>query len=102
MELIIVEIPRNLLISHLVDPISNIPKWKARVDNYVASIFEFVDKYLARDGCILFFYDDNFHVWRDIKSYIENYNFKIHSKFVVVNKMHWTNLEFPMKKVNVF
>ncbi len=33
---------------------------------------------------------------------MENYNFKIHSKFVVVNKMHWTNLKFPMKKVNIF
>jgi hypothetical protein len=33
---------------------------------------------------------------------MEDYNFKIHSKFIVVNNMHNTNLEFPNKKVNFF
>ncbi len=48
-----------------------------------------------------FFYDEEFWVLRDIKSYLENYNFKIHSKFVVLKSMHRTNLEFPNKKVNL-
>ncbi len=60
----------------MLDLVSTIPKWNARVDNYVVSIFGFVDKYLARDGSILFFYDDD-RVWKEIKSYLENYNFKI-------------------------
>jgi hypothetical protein len=99
--LIIVEVPGNLPILHLFDVVSNIPKWNAKVDNYVASIFGFVDKYVVRDGCILLFYDDDFCVLKDIKSYLENYDLKIHSKFIVVNEMHRTNLEFPTKKVNV-
>ncbi len=90
-----------MFVLHLLDLLSNIPKWNAKVDNYVASIFRFANKYLARDGCILFFYYDDFRVLRDIKSYLENYNFKIYSKFIVVNKMHRTNLEFSTKKVNV-
>jgi hypothetical protein len=99
---IIVEIPINLFVLHVLDPISNIPKWNARVDNYVVSIFGFVNKYLARDGFVLLFYDDDFHVLRDIKSYLEDYNFKIHLKFDVVNGMHHTNLESLTKKVNLF
>lgn len=72
------------------------------MDNYVVSIFGFVNMYLARDGFVLLFYDDDFHVLRDIKSYLEDYNFKIHSKFAIVNSMHCTNLEFLAKKVNLF
>jgi hypothetical protein len=76
MDLIITEVPRNLHVSHVLDAILNIPKWNARVENYVVSIFGFAYKYLARNGFILLFYDDNFHIL--IKSYMENYNFKIH------------------------
>ncbi len=75
----------------MLDLVSTIPKWNVRVDNYVISIFGFVDKYLAWDSCVLFFYDDD-RVLKEIKSYLENYNFKIHSKFVIVNNMPCTNL----------
>ncbi len=68
----------------------------------VVSIFGFVDKYLAKNGSIFLFYDDDFRVLRDIKSYLEDYNFKIHSKFAIVNNLHRTSLEFPSKKVNLF
>jgi hypothetical protein len=100
--LIIAKVPRNLHVVHVLNPVSSIPKWNARVDNYIASIFRFAGKYIARDESIFFFYNDNFWVLRDIKSYLENYNFKIHSKFVVVNNMHCTNPKFPNKKVNLF
>jgi len=100
--LIIAKVPRNLHVVHVLNPVSSIPKWNARVDNYIASIFGFANKYIAKDESIFFFYNDNFWVLRDIKSYLENYNFKIHSKFVVVNNMHCTNSKFPNKKVNLF
>jgi hypothetical protein len=54
-DLIIVEVPRNLPILHVLDNVSTIPKWNAKVDNYVASIFGFANKYLVRDGCAFFF-----------------------------------------------
>jgi hypothetical protein len=59
MDLIIAKIPRNLPIPHVLDIASTIPKWNAKVDNYVASIFGFADKYLVRDGYVLFFHNDN-------------------------------------------
>ncbi len=93
MDLIIVEVPRNFPIPHVLDNVLIIPKWNAKVDNYVTSIFGFANKYLVRDGCVFFFYNDNFGVLKDIKSYMENYNFKIHYKFVVINNMHCTNIE---------
>lgn len=62
MDLIIVEVPQNLHVMHVLDPISSIPKWNVNVDNYIVSIFIFVDKYIAKDGSIFFFYDDNFQV----------------------------------------
>jgi hypothetical protein len=65
------------------------------------SIFGFANKYPARDGFVLFFYDDNFWVLRDIKSYLENYEFKIHSKFAIIKSMHHTSPKFLNKKVNI-
>jgi hypothetical protein len=102
MDLIIVEVLGNLPIMLVLDHVSNIPKWNVRVENYVVSIFGFVDKYLARIGSTLLFYDHDFHVLKDIKSYLEDYNFNIHLKFAVVNNLHRTSLEFPSKKVNLF
>ncbi len=98
-DFIIAEVPGNLPIPHVLDLVLTIPKWNAKVDNYVVSIFGFVDKYLARDGFVLFFYDDD-RVLKKIKSYLESYNFKIHLKFVVVNNIHRTNLKLLNKKVN--
>jgi hypothetical protein len=46
---------------------------------------------ILRGMVVLFSYNDNFMVLKDIKLYLENYNFKIHSKFVVINKMHQPN-----------
>ncbi len=63
--------------------------------------FWFCEQVYYKGGSILLFYDDHFRVLRDIKSYLEDYNFKIHSKFVVVNNMHRTNPKFPNKKVNL-
>jgi hypothetical protein len=69
-DVIIVENLGNLHVPHVLDHVSSIPKWNAKVDNYVVSIFNFVDKYLARDGSVLiFFYDDDFWVLKNIKSY---------------------------------
>ncbi len=86
----------------MLDLVSIIPKWNARIDNYVISIFSFVEKYLTRDGSIFFYYDDHFQILKGIKSYLKDYNLKIHSKFVVVNNMHNINIEFPNKKVIFF
>jgi hypothetical protein len=64
----------------MLDPTSIIPPWNAKVDNYVVLIFELAKKYMARNGFIFLFHDDDFNVLRDIKSYLDNYGFIIHSK----------------------
>jgi hypothetical protein len=58
-DFIIVKVLGNLPIPHVLDLVSTIPKWNARVDIYVVSIFGFVDKYFARDGSVLFFDNDD-------------------------------------------
>ncbi len=83
--LIIIEILGNLHVLYVLDLVSNIPKWNARVDNYVVPIFGFVGEYVTTNGYVHLFYDDNFWVLKDIKSYLKDYNFKIQLKFVVIN-----------------
>jgi hypothetical protein len=64
----------------VLDPASVIPPWNAKVGIYIVLIFELAKKYMASNGFIFLFHDDDFYVLRDIKSYLDNYGFLIHSK----------------------
>jgi hypothetical protein len=97
---IIAKVPRNSAISHVLDHVSNIPM-ECKSGQLCCIHFWFCGQVSYKGGFVLLFYDDDFWVLRDIKSYLRDYNFKFHSKFVVVNNMHRTNPEFPNKKVNL-
>jgi hypothetical protein len=72
------------------------------MNNYVVSIFGFANKYLDPNGCMLFFHDNDFWVLKDVKAYLEDYQFKIQSKWVIVNGFHWTSLESKSRKVTFY
>lgn len=86
--------------SYVLEPFL-VPQWNTRTNNYVVSIFGFVDKYLYPNGCMFLFHDDNFWVLKDVKAYLEDCQFNIHSKWAIVNSIHWTNLKSKSKKVTL-
>jgi hypothetical protein len=70
MDLVIGEVLGNLAILYVLDSALVIPPWNAKMDNYVVLIFELA-KYMARNGFIFLFHDDDFYVLRDISQNIE-------------------------------
>jgi hypothetical protein len=80
-------------------PLLEIPVWNMLVEDYVVSIFNFVDKFLTTNGVILFFHLNDLHVLREIRSYLDNYSFHIWMKWAIVNSLPLTNSEDPSMKV---
>ncbi len=48
-------------------------------------VFDFLDKFLASDGAVLFFHLNNLHVLKEVRSYLESYNFQIRMKWAIVS-----------------
>ncbi len=44
--LMLIDVPFNLLILHIFEPLSLILPWKKRVDNFIKSIVVFIDRFL--------------------------------------------------------
>ncbi len=60
-------------------------------------IFGFANKYLAKNGAIFIFHDDDPHILKEIKSFLENNGYEIHSKWVVINTLPWMSNEIKGK-----
>lgn len=54
---------------------------------------------MATDGVILLFHFALASICKEIKSYLESYNFQIHMKCAVVNFLPLTNSKDPSMKV---
>jgi hypothetical protein len=49
--------------------------WKKKVDEYIVKVFDFAQIFLAYDGAILLFHFDEFKVLKEVKFYLERYDF---------------------------
>ncbi len=90
---------KNLLIPLVSTIHSKIPFWNRKVDDYIASIFYFAEKFLAIDGAILLFHLDDLWILNEVRSYLESYRFQIWMKWAMVNSLPFTNSENPSIKV---
>ncbi len=63
-------------------------------------IFGFVNKYLHDNSVIVVFHDDDPHVLKEIKSYLETNGYEIHSRWVVINTLAQMNNELKGKLVS--
>jgi hypothetical protein len=93
----LIEVLGNLPISHLLDPLYSIPKWNARVENYVVSIFWFADLYLARDGCLVFL---QWQLHGSKRHQVVSRKLQLQNSFKVCSDQQNASTKFPVKKVN--
>jgi hypothetical protein len=74
--LFIVEVPLNLLVPLIsIPPLC--PSWNHHVNNYVYEIFGFANKYMEKNGAILIFHDDNPHILKEIKLFLNTNGYEI-------------------------
>jgi hypothetical protein len=69
--------PSNPHVSHVSNTPSIIPHWNMNDDNYVYSMFVFLNKFLDPNSCMVLFHKYKPSVVRKIKLFLENNNFKI-------------------------
>ncbi len=93
--LVFVNIPRNLLVPLVFTIPSKIPIWNKQVDDYIISIFNFVEKFLTTNGVVLLFHLNDLQVVKEIRSYLGSYKFQIHMKQAIVNSFPFTSTENP-------
>jgi hypothetical protein len=86
-QLINVDVLENLLVPFISKNPSNILACIQKVDEYIATVFDFTKKFLAFNGDVLLFHLDDLKVLKEVKSYLENYGFQIWMKWVVVNSL---------------
>jgi hypothetical protein len=95
-DLLIVKFLGNLCVLYVLNPLSNASQWNARMHNCVVLLTN--TSWIPMDVCICFM--TMILGFEGCKSLlIRGLSFHIHSKWVIVNNLHWTNLKSNSKKV---
>jgi hypothetical protein len=81
----ITNIPSNFPIPHIFEPLSSIPQWNMRVDNFIESIVVFAIDFYMIGGANIIMYTYDPCVLKEIRSFLESYQLKVHMKWIVVN-----------------
>jgi hypothetical protein len=77
---------------------NDILAWNKKVDEYIVGVFDFAHIFLAFDGVVLLFHLDDLKVLKEVKSYLESYDFKIQMKWVMVNSLPLMGSEDPFSR----
>lgn len=65
-------------------------------------VFGFANKYLCSNNAIFIFHDDDPHVFKEIKSYLEGNGYEIQSKWAIINTLPQMNNELRGKMVSFY
>ncbi len=70
--------------------------------NYVYSIYGFANKYLHDFGVMVFFHDDDPLVFEEIKLFLKNNGYEIHSRWAIINTLLHMRFDIRGKMVRFF
>jgi hypothetical protein len=76
-DLVIIDLPSNLPISHVSKPLSLIPLWNRRMDNFNKSIMFFANKFLSNKRVVIIKHANELQVLKEIHSLLESYQLKV-------------------------
>jgi hypothetical protein len=65
----------------------------------VYKVLGFANKYFVDNGVVIIFHDDDPHVLKEIKSFLETNGYDMHSKWAIINILPWMNSEIKGKMV---
>jgi hypothetical protein len=89
----------NLLIMQVFEPLSFIPPWNKRVDNFIKSTMFFADMFLFNRGVVIIMHANDPQVFKEIHSFLENYQLKVCMKWIVINLSPQMSSEDPSSQV---
>jgi hypothetical protein len=94
-DLVLLHIPSNLIIPHVFKLFFFILPWNRRVDNFIKSVAVFVDRFLFGKRVVIIMHVNDLQVLKEIRSFLESYQLKVHMKWIVVNSSPHMNSEDP-------
>jgi hypothetical protein len=92
-DLVLANISSNLSILHVFELLSLIPPWNKCMDNFIESLVVFVEMFLSNKGAIIMMHVDDLCVLKEIWSFLESYQLKVHMKWIVVDSSPHMNSE---------
>ncbi len=98
-DLVIIDVPSNLLVLHIFKPLSFILPWNRQVDNFIESTMCFVDGFMSDRGVVTTMHVDDSQVLKEIDSFMESYQLKVRMKWVVINSSPKMNSKDPSSQV---
>jgi hypothetical protein len=99
LNLVLANLPSNLLILHIFMSFSFIPQWNKHVDNFIESFVVFANRFLFNRGVVIIMHVDDLQMLQEICSFLENYQLKVRMKWIVVNSSPQMNSEDPSFQV---
>jgi len=65
------------------------------MDNFIESIVFFADRFLSDRGPIIIIFVHDPRVLKEIRSFLESHQFKVHMKWIIVNSSPQMNSSDP-------
>ncbi len=82
-----------------IKPLKMVPHWNKFDDDFMFSMFWFVNKYLEPNGCMVLFHEDSPRITKNIMSFLKNNNFKILWHWSIIHNLQHSNIKFTSMKV---
>jgi hypothetical protein len=97
--LLLANILRGVPFPFVFNLASMIPIWNHSLEDYMETIFFFVERFFFKRGRIILFYPNDLRVQKEIASFVDVYKFTIKLKWIVINALPIISTENKTCKV---
>ena len=102
MDLVIVDILDNLFVPNISNTNRKVPGWNVQKAGFLYDLFDFASTHLQDDGAIFLVHTGNLDLLKHLNGFQKVYCFKIHMKWMEVNRLRMTSAKEPSKTVTYF
>jgi hypothetical protein len=88
LDLIIVDVPKDLPIPTVSDPADVVPPWNQSVESLLEVVFVFAEDYFQDDGAIIVIHLFQVDAKSTILGYCVEYDFETRKKWLCMNRLH--------------
>jgi hypothetical protein len=99
-DLMIVDIPEDLLVPMVSSPPTFVPNWNSDIKNFPAMVFDFGSSLVHDNGVLLLFHKDDLKLRADIRGYPKAYHFSILKEWTGINRLSITSARDASKTVS--
>jgi hypothetical protein len=88
MDLILVDVPKDLLVPSILEPINSILVWNIYEKSYLDPVFEFAEECLQDDSAIIVIHPHVIAIKEIVMGYCDAYRFKTQKEWLCMNRLH--------------